>query len=115
MSETSLHPEKQLCCDLDLPGYHPILRRDRVNRIRGGVATYVSTLVCPERREDLESPLIEQLCFDARVQNHKVTVFVVYRPPSFQMSFGKSYRHVLTKHLTVAPAQLLLLVTLKDH
>ena len=95
LSETSLHPEKQLCFDLDLPGYHPILHRDRVDRIRGGVAAYVSTLVCPERREDLESPLIEQLGFDARVQNYKVTVFVVYRPPKFPNFFWEDLQACL--------------------
>ena len=33
LSKTSLHPDKHLCFNLGLPGYHPILRRDRVDRI----------------------------------------------------------------------------------
>ena len=97
LSETSLFPNKDLGFDLHLPGYHPILRRDRVDRIRGGVAAYISSSICPERREDLESPLIELLCFDARVSNYKITVFVVYRPPKFPSYFWEELQSSLDK------------------
>ena len=87
LSETSLHPNKDVPFDLHLPGYHPIIRRDRVDRIRGGVAAYIKLSLIVNRRNDLESAEIEQLCLDVRLSNKKITIFVVYRPPGNPVEF----------------------------
>ena len=63
LSETSIYPNKDLGFDLHLPGYHPVLRRVRLDRTRGRVAAYISSSICLGRRKDLESPLTEQLLF----------------------------------------------------
>ena len=55
VSETFLSVSNQ-DSDYELPGFHTILRRDRVGGIGGGVALYVSRALRVKRRTDLEIP-----------------------------------------------------------
>ena len=72
MSETSLHPNKDVPFDLHLPGYHPIIGHDRLDRIRGGMAAYIKLSLVVNRCDDLESLEIEQLCLDVSYQKRKL-------------------------------------------
>ena len=73
--------------DYTLPGFHSILRLDRVGGIGGGVAVFVSRALRVERRTDLEIPGIELMWVEVRLHNNKFLLGVVYRPPSSPVSF----------------------------
>jgi hypothetical protein len=50
ITETFLN--EQSICNLNLEGYHPIFRKDRVNRVGGGVAAYVSESLISTRKTE---------------------------------------------------------------
>ena len=62
-----------------LMGYHPVIRRDRVGQMGGGVLAWVSLNLIAHRRADLESQDIEALWLDIRSKNNKFLLCVTYR------------------------------------
>ena len=85
LSETFLKPDCETV--LGIPGYQPIFRLDRLGRIGGGVAAYVSNSIAAIRRDDLEEPNLEALWLELRNRNKKLLLCVCYRPPGAPAAF----------------------------
>jgi len=85
ISETFLKPESDLVGGI--PGYQPIFRLDRVGRIGGGVAAYISNSIAAIRRNDLEQPNLEAMWLELRNGNKKFLLCVCYRPPDALVGF----------------------------
>lgn len=66
--------------DISIPNYN-VFRCDR-NRDGGGVLLYIHNRFTCARRTDLESPSLEMVWVEVRLNNHKVLVGVCYRPPN---------------------------------
>ena len=91
LSETFLAPHKD-SLDYNIPGFHPIMRRDRTTGYGGGVALYASRVLVVKRRVDLESPDFEIMWVEVRIHNNVFLLAVVYRPPSCGMSFWDDFQ-----------------------
>ena len=81
--------------DLSIPGYQPIIRRDRDGIGGGGVAVYVSNCLGVKRREDLEGDSIEALWAEISCTNHRFLLCVCYRPPKMQMHFWDDLQNMV--------------------
>ena len=68
LSETFLSMESST--NLEIPGFHPIFRRDR-GSFGGGVACYVRDTLVAKRRLDLEITGMECLWLEIRSNNNK--------------------------------------------
>ena len=67
--------------DLQIEGYN-LIRRDRPNRIGGGIAIYISEYVSFKVREDLDNSNIESLWVELKLPKSKpILLSTVYRPP----------------------------------
>ena len=86
LSETFLSSTKP-DRDLEIPGFHPILRRDRPTGIGGGVALYASRSLVVKRRHDLENTDLELMWIEIRLHNNKFLLAVAYRPPNSTVNF----------------------------
>ena len=80
LSETFLSDNSIV--DLDLPGYHSIIRRDRQS-FGGGIAIYAKDNLVYKRRVDLECPYLESMWIELLTCNGKLLICTVYRPPHF--------------------------------
>lgn len=80
VSETFLSDNSTV--DLDLPGYHSIIRRDR-QTFGGGIAIYVKDNLMYKRRIDFEGPNLENLWIELLTGSGKLLICTVYRPPHF--------------------------------
>ena len=72
--------------NLEIPGFHPLFRKDRGSH-GGGVACYVSSNLIAKRREDLEVPGMECLWLEIRSNNNKFLLCTCYRPPDERYNF----------------------------
>ena len=78
VSETWFKPETE---NVSIPGYHNPVRKDRLNKIGGGVALYVKDTHCIKPRLDLEVPNIEAVWCEVRFHNKKALICAMYREP----------------------------------
>ena len=79
LSETFLGPSS--IQDLNLPGYHPIIRRDR-DSFGGGVAVYIRENIMYKRLVEYEfDNQLETLWLHLNTLEGKVLLSTVYRPP----------------------------------
>ena len=67
---------------LKIPGYSPPFRRDRIDRMGGGVIVYVKENVNCILRPDLQVGNIECLWLEVRVKNKKYLYGTFYIPPN---------------------------------
>ncbi|MCG7878660.1 MAG: reverse transcriptase domain-containing protein [Candidatus Thiodiazotropha endolucinida] len=81
LTETWLKPEH---CDDDLriSNFDTPYRKDRTDRLGGGVAIYVKTGLNCICRPDLITGELEGLCIELIFKNHKLLVCGIYRPPN---------------------------------
>ena len=86
LSENILSPNSSVNY-LHIPGYHNIIRCDRLNAVCGGLALYVSSSSRLLRRLDLEQVDIEFLWCEIRLHNNTFIFGVCYRPPNPPVSF----------------------------
>ena len=80
LSETFLGPQSTR--DLTLPGYHPILRRDRPT-FGGGIAIFIRENIAFKRKICLECKHIEQLWIEIATSYEKLLICCTYRPPNY--------------------------------
>ena len=78
VSETWFNPES---ADLCLLGFHNPVRKDRSNKIGGGVALYIKNSHSIKPRPDLDSKDLEAVWCEIRIQNKKALVCAIYREP----------------------------------
>ena len=94
LSETFLSPGN-LDMDLTLPGFHTIMRKDRKTGPGGGVGLFVSQQLLTSRRYDLEEDDLELLWSEIIINNNKLLIGVVYRPPDSPVSFWNNLQNNL--------------------
>ena len=82
LSETFLSPTTN-DCDLKLPGFHDIIRRDRPT-LGGGVAIYVKESIAFKRIYECECANLEQIWLQLYTNEGKILICNLYRPPTFQ-------------------------------
>lgn len=87
LNETNLHNSRIIDFSLDIDGFQPIFRKDRVNRQWGGVAVYVSQNIAATRRSDLENEELEAIWLELRCVNKKFLICNCYRPPNTPVCF----------------------------
>ena len=85
LSETNLPSAR--CTDLNLIGFHPIVRKDRVGRSGGGVAVYAANYLGLTRMTELEVPELEAMWVKVKAGNNIVLLCICYRPPNSKPDF----------------------------
>ena len=75
ISETFLGPLST--AELDLPGYHDIIRRDRPT-FGGGLAIYIRQTISFKRIIDFESRLIENIWLEVNTLEGKLLICNIY-------------------------------------
>ena len=93
----------------DIPGYHPLFRRDRPSpETGGGVAAWVSCNLVATRRVDLELNELEAIWIEIRFNNHKIWLCTIYRPQTTGVLFWDNMQDMLDhvklsdiKHLVI--------------
>ena len=80
-TETWLSP--QLANDeILINNFEPPYRKDRDNRLGGGVAIYVRSGMQSKQRTDLIHGDIEALCIEVTIKHKKLLICGIYRPPN---------------------------------
>ena len=79
LSETFLSTNRS--DSLSLPGYHPILRRDR-ETFGGGVAMFINEDIVYKRMFHLDCPFIENMWVEISTKSGKLLLCTIYRPPN---------------------------------
>ena len=92
LSETFLNNETSH--NLEIAGFHPIVRRDRAT-FGGGVACYISNNLVPKRRVDLESAAMECLWIEVRSNNNKFLLCTCYRLPDENYNFWDELQYMI--------------------
>lgn len=80
-TETWLSPQTS-DDDILITNFEPPYRRDRQDRIGGGVAIYTRTGIQSVRRHDLMHGNIEALCIEVSIKSHTFLICGLYRPPN---------------------------------
>jgi hypothetical protein len=80
ITETWLKPEIT-ADDVKLPGYN-MFRRDRAGDAHGGVALYIRENIIGKERADLQIPDLEAIWAEILVENRKILIGCMYRPPN---------------------------------
>ena len=80
VTETWLNDRVSSDC-LQIPGYNPIIRRDRNQRMGGGVAFFTANSLVVKRRLHLELAAIEFLWIEFRIKHLDILCGLCYRPP----------------------------------
>ena len=74
--------------DLTLPGFHPILRKDRATgEMWGGVAVYAAEYISITRIYEYEIPDLEAMWVKLQVGKNTVNLCTCYRPPKTGAEF----------------------------
>ena len=97
VSETYLSANSKV--NLDLKGYHPVIRRDRAT-LGGGLAIYIKENIIFKRKVAFESNRIETLWIEVNTLQGKLLICNTYRPPSaaeFWENLSYDFEHVKTE------------------
>ena len=85
LSETNLPTAR--VSNLQLDGFHPILRKDRVGKTGGGVGMYVANYIGATRMIEFELQDLEAMWVKLKAGNNIVLVCTCYRPPNSKVDF----------------------------
>ncbi len=80
LSETFLNPDSTT--NLNLSGYHTILRKDRPT-FGGGIAIFIRENIVFKRKFDYDSRFVENMWVEISTTNGKLLLCNTYRPPNF--------------------------------
>ena len=84
----------------EIPGYH-FYSKERKHGAGGGVGAYISDKIPIQRREDLESPDIELMWLEVKLNNTKsFLVGVIYRPPDSSKFLPINFNKLFSEHLS---------------
>ena len=83
--------------DVALAGFHPIMRKDRLTGLGGGVGLYVSQQLLASRRLDLECPDLDLLWAEIRIHNNKFYWELFIDPQIPQYLSGTIYKPISIK------------------
>ena len=87
LTETHLQEQTDVSY-LNIEGYHPIIRRDRIDQMGGGVAIFVSSHLTYKIIKILTDPVdLEILWINLQFNKNKIILGVCYRPPKSLVSF----------------------------
>lgn len=108
-------------CVLTLPGFQPILRRDRQGGGGGGVAIYCRDSLAVTPRPDLDDPDLQDvsmLWVQIHIDNRSILVGTYYRPPgqlaSKRDAFIDSLNRSVTQAMELNPSVLIILGDFND-
>ena len=73
--------------DLNLNGFSPIIRKDRIGRTGGGVAVYVADHLGASRVIRYEIPDLEALWLKIKAGHNVLLLCICYRPPNARADF----------------------------
>ena len=73
--------------DLNLNGFHPLIRKDRVGKTGGGVGMYIANHLGITQQFNFEIPQLEALWVKVKAGNNIVLICVCYRPPNAKAEF----------------------------
>ena len=73
--------------DIRIANFDPPYKKDRDNRIGGGVAIYVRTGITSTRRDDMIHGDIEAICIEVSIRNHNLLLCGIYRPPNSGLNY----------------------------
>ncbi len=93
----------------DIPN-HRLIRRDRPgSKNGGGIALYVNNAITVVRKSSFESPSLEALVIDVRLQRRSFAAVMCYKPPSTNTSsFMTSLSNLFEKAVRLRPEVVLM-------
>ena len=90
LTETNLPTAR--VTDLNLIGFHSLIRKDHFGRTGGGVGIYVANHLGVTRIYDYEIPNLEALWVKIKAGNNTVLICVCYRPPNARADFWTNFQ-----------------------
>ena len=85
MTETNLpHANAE---NLSIPGFHDILRKDRVGRVGGGLGVYVAQHLSGVHITDFDIPELEAMWLKIKAGHNIFMLCICYRPPNAKVDF----------------------------
>lgn len=91
--------------ELEIPGYKPPLRKDRLDRVGGGVIIYVKDNVVCNPRSDIQTGIVEGIWVELKLKNKKYLYGTFYIPPNSNQlvwdDFERSIDQALNSNLDV--------------
>ena len=94
ISETCLN-ERDNSNNLAVPGFHPIVRRDRDGH--GGVAIYVRSNMIMKERPDLDVPGLEVIWIETKINQNVLLVGSIYMPPNTPVAYWNLIKESINK------------------
>ena len=76
--------------DVSIPNFDPPYRKDREDRLGGGVAIYIKSGIALHKQMNLIDSDIEALCVEMIVRGHKFLLAGFYRPPNSGREYWES-------------------------
>ena len=76
--------------NLSLPGFHPIVRKDRDGH--GGVGIYVRSNMVMKERPDLDVPGLESVWIETKINQNVLLVGTIYMPPNTPVAYWELVR-----------------------
>ena len=76
--------------DVSIPNFDPPYRKDREDRLGGGVAIYIKSGIALHKQMNLIDGDIEALCVEMIVRGHKFLLAGFYRPPNSGREYWES-------------------------
>ena len=85
LTETNLPTAR--VTNLNLNGFHSLIRKDRTGKTGGGVGIYVASHLGVTRVYDYEIPNLEALWVKIKAGTNTILICVCYRPPNAKFDF----------------------------
>ena len=83
--------------DILIPNFDPLYKKDRNrnDRVGGGVAIYIKCGISLHRRLNIIDNIVEGLCIEIKIRNHKSLLCGIYRPPNSGNEYWDAIEHTL--------------------
>ena len=92
LTETGLTPNRKND-EIMIPNFDIPYRKDRYDRVGGGVAIYIKSGISLHKSCKLIDNEVEGLCVEVNVRNHKFLLCGIYRPPNSGVEYWDSLEH----------------------
>ena len=81
--------------DILIPNFDPHYRKDRNDRVGGGVAIYIECGISLHKRLNIIDNIVEGLCIEIKIRNHKFLLRGIYSPPNSGNEYWDAIEHTL--------------------
>ena len=92
---------------LSIPNFDPPYRKDREDRLGGGVAIYIKSGIAHHKQMNLFDSDIEGLCVEIIVRGHKLLLAGFYRPPNSGREYWESIESTFDNLICVIQSQMI--------